>query len=315
MRRYRQVKVWDRVVIEKCFRKGLSFSEIGKATGFSRSTICRELKRNHCYRQAYRGVTAQRKRDARNKVATNSRPGSIRQETREWIKERLLSKWSPEQISGRSRIDGPQPVSHEYIYRMVKQDKKERGRLFLCLRRARKHSYHFHGIGRSKILNRADISTRPKIVEKRIRLGDLEGDLIVGRHQLSHIAVVADRVSRLVGLEKVRTKANGEVNGPLRRAIERNGQGKTLTLDNGLEFSEHRRLSAQTGLKIYFAHAYAAWERGTVENMNRLLRQYLPKKTDFRKVSSEQLRQIEDSLNNRPRKCLGYRTPNERHFG
>jgi IS30 family transposase len=150
-------------------------------------------------------------------------------------------------------------------------------------------------------------------VEKRLRLGDLEGDLIVGRHQLSHIVVVADRVSRMVGIEKVRVKTKREVNRTLHRIIMRIGRGKTLTLDNGLEFSGHEDLAKTANVKIYFAHAYAAWERGTVENMNGLLRQFLPKKTDFRRLSKKQLREIEDALNNRPRKCLRYRTPIERH--
>lgn len=127
--------------------------------------------------------------------------------------------------------------------------------------------------------------------------------------------VVADRVSRLVGLEKVKSKTTAQVNQKLKQIIKRNGKAKTITFDNGLEFSGHDVIKQTTGIKTYFTHAYAAWERGTVENMNGLLRQYLPKKTDFRKVSEKRIRFIEQTLNNRPRKCLGYKTPNERHYG
>lgn len=315
MGHYSQVKPWDRVLIARYRKQRISVTEIARMTGFHKSTISRELRRN---RRGdffkYRADWAQQKRDERKRTGMKKGPRAIHEETHQWIVEKLEAKWSPEQIAGRSKKDGPQKVSHEYIYRFIVQDKANGGRLYQNLRGSQKRRYRFKGPKRSKIPQRVDISTRPKVVERRKRLGELEGDLLVGRHQRSHIVVVADRVSRLVGIEKVPVKTTREVNRKLVTLIRRNGRGKTLTLDNGLEFSGHQKLAARTGLKIYFAHAYAAWERGTVENMNRLLRQYLPKKSDFRKISDEELRQIEEAINNRPRKCLGYRTPNERHF-
>lgn len=316
MRRFSQIKTWDRAIIAKCHKRRMSVSEIARATGFHKSTISRELARNRKNKFfRYRADWAQEERDERSRAAMKKRRGTIRPDSERWIRQKLAAKWSPEQISGRSAIDGPQRVSHEFIYQFIARDKERGGRLFEHLRTSQKRRYRFKSPAkRSKIPNRVDISTRPKIVNKRKRLGDLEGDLIVGRHQRSHIVVVADRVSRLVGIEKVRVKSKREVNRELHRIIKRNGRGKTLTLDNGLEFSGHEQLAKKARVKIYFAHAYAAWERGTVENMNGLLRQFLPKRTDFRSLSEKRLREIESAINNRPRKCLRYRTPIERHY-
>lgn len=314
MRRYSQIRPWDRVLIAKYFERGVSVSDIARSTGFHKATISRELKRNGRGRR-YEPLLAQRRRDQRSKAAMGKRPSAIFTETKQWIRTKLKAKWSPEQIAARSTKDGPQKVSHEYIYRFVAEDRREGGRLYDSLRRRGRRRYQFRkGSSRSKIPNRVDISTRPKVVEQRKRLGDLEGDLIVGRHQLSHLVVAIDRASRLVGVEKAKTKTKPEVNRCLKRILARNGRSKTMTLDNGAEFGLHERLTRQTGVKIYFASAYAAWQRGSVENMNGLLRQYFPKKTDFRRISAKQLREIERELNDRPRKCLGFKTPSERHF-
>lgn len=315
MRTFNQLTAADRRLIGRYRKRELSLTDIAEALGVSKSTVSRELKRNSNSNGIYRHRDAQWKRNGRNQRAMAKRPGWLLPTTHLWIRRALVAKWSPEQIAGRSRIDGPQPVSHESIYRLIRHDRRHGGTLHRFLRRDRRHRRRARCKRKyEKLLGRIDISKRPKIVERRTRLGDLEGDTIIGRHQQSHIVVVADRVSRLVGLAKVRSKARHHVNRGLKKLIARNGHAKTLTVDNGLEFSGHRSLNRQTGLKIFFAHAYSAWERGTVENMNRLIRQYLPKKTDFRRVSERQLRQIERELNNRPRKCLGYRTPYERHI-
>lgn len=316
MRRFNQLTRADREFIAKGVKYGLSVSEMARTTGVHKSTISRELKRNRAKRRPYMAGHAQDRRNQRQRSAIENRKASIRPETQRWIQEKLRLGWSPEQIAGRSAIDGPQRVSHEYVYRLIIRDKSQGGTLFKFLRSAQKRRYRMKGPqSRVRILNRVDISMRPKIVEERKRLGDLEGDLLVGRHQRSYVVVVADRLSRLVGIERVLQKNPKPVNARLKRLIQRNGRGKTLTLDNGCEFASHQELTRQTGVPVYFAHAYAAWERGTVENTNRLLRQYLPKKTDFRLVSDRRIREIELSLNNRPRKCLGYLTPNERHYG
>jgi transposase, IS30 family len=314
MRRFQQLDECDRFRIARCLKKGLTLTEMSKVTGFHKSTISRELSRNQTEKGQYRPKGAQKKRDHRNQTASRGRKNTIRSTTRRWIANRLRDKWSPEEISGRSKIDGPQSVSHQYVYNFICRDKERGGYLHLNLRRTGRHRYRTKKMGKNeKIKNRADISTRPKIVEKRIRLGDLEGDTIIGRHQRSHIVTLVDRKSRFMGLEKVEEKTPNKVNAGLRKLIRRNGYAKTLTVDNGLEFSAHKNLSRRTGVKIYFAKAYAAWQRGSIENMNRLVRQYLPKKTDFRKIKTEELVAIENALNNRPRKCLNYHTPKECH--
>jgi IS30 family transposase len=305
---------WDRVIIAKYYQQGCSISAIARSTGFHKATISRELRRNGTM-FGYEALRAQERRNGRSKAAMQRRPRAIGPLTDEWICEKLRARWSPEQIAGRSESEAPQKVSHEYVYRFVGRERRAGGKLYEFLRRRGRRRYKFKSASsRSKIPNRVDISTRPKVVDERRRLGDLEGDLIVGRDQLSHLVVAVDRVSRLVGLEKARTKSKKEVNRCLKRILKRNAQAKTLTVDNGLEFGLHEKLTSMTGVKVYFASAYSAWQRGTVENTNGLLRQYFPRKTDFRLVSESQIKQVEKEMNERPRKCLGYRTPKERHF-
>ena len=175
MRRFRQLELADRALIAKCRARRLSVSEIARVTGFHKATISRELRRNEGYYGGYWSAVAQHKRNKRNQRATRKRATTIRPDTWIWIKAKLRAKWSPEQIAGRSKIDGPQRVSHEAIYLRIRKDRRNGGRLYELLRRAHKHRYRPQGKGKPKILNRMDISTRPTIVNKRIRLGDLEG--------------------------------------------------------------------------------------------------------------------------------------------
>lgn len=314
MRQFSQIKSWDRTLIARYRARGISISAIASSTGFHKSTISRELRRNPWYKHRYKALHAQKLRDDRNHKAMKERSG-VRGKTYRWIINRLKESWSPEQIAGRSKIDGPQSVSHEFIYQFIRDDKKKGGKLHENLRRFRKKSHWSKPKKkRSKIPNRRDISTRPKQIEDRIRLGDLEGDLIEGRLKRSYIAVGTDRVSRLVRLERLKTRTSKDVNRGFRKIIRRHGRAKTMTLDNATEFSRHEELSKQTGVRIYFTEPYSAWQKGTVENMNGLVRQFLPRKTDFRRLTVKELRHIEALLNHRPRKCLSYKTPLERHW-
>ena len=312
MGRYRQLTRADRIQISVCLDRKMNLAEISRVVGFSKSTISRELRRNGRERVYWPGL-AQDQHEKRVREVIKARPGTVRAETKRWIRERLEERWSPQQIAGRSAINGPQRVSHEYVYQFILQDKRSGGSLHCYLRRYGRPRHRFKGkTPRVRIRDRVDISTRPKIVELRKRLGDLEGDLIVGRGSHAHLVVLTDRVSKLVKIEKVGRRNSDDVAQSLIRLISRSARPKTLTVDNGLEFAKHKRVAEATGVPIYFARAYAAWQRGTIENTNGLIRQYVPKRSDIRDLSAKQVKEIERALNNRPRKCLKYLTPIER---
>ena len=234
----------------------------------------------------------------------------IQPKTQEWIREKLEMGWSPQQIAGRSLIDGPQRVSHEYIYRLVIRDKKAGGGLYRRLRRFGKRKQRlgkrtYSGPG---ITDRVSINQRPKAVKRRSRLGDLEGDLIVGKHQKGHILSVVDRKSRLLALEPLKTRKAPEVKAAFLAAIKRMPKAHTLTLDNAKEFSCHKDLTKRLGIKVYFADPYCSYQRGSIENANGLVRKYFPKKTDFSTINHAEIRKVERLINSRPRKVLGYLT-------
>jgi IS30 family transposase len=238
-------------------------------------------------------------------------------ETRTWVVQKLKQHWSPEQIAGRSKFEAPETISYEYVYRLVYENKKSGGSLYRLLKRYRKRKQRF-GVRQYPsgpiIPNRTGIEHRPKVVESRSRLGDLEGDLIQGYLASGYVVSVVDRKSRFLVLRKTRTKRKRMVRIQLERAIRKMKHAKTLTLDNGSEFCDHQDLTQITKVPVYFAHPYTSSERGTNENSNALVRHFLPKKTSFTSLTQSRLNQIEDLLNHRPRKCLGYLTPAEVHF-
>jgi len=234
------------------------------------------------------------------------------------VKEGLAQGWSPEQISGRIRIDHPgQTINHEAIYQYIYHPQNpERLEMINLLRRAHRKRRN-RGIGRkvrkTKIPNRISIDARSKSVESRRHYGHWEGDSLVSRKSKAALNSLVERKSRLVLITKLQRKSAAETNkaviGRLKKLPAKGRQ--TLTLDNGTENAKHEKISAKLGIKCYFAHPYASWERGTNENINGLIRWYLPKGTDFSKIALEQVARIEYLLNSRPRKCLGYRTPLE----
>lgn len=338
MRRFSQLTTCDRVAIAKWRRHKLTVSEIARRSGFHKSTISRELRRNSrrrvCWwlkgangqrlrkerlnqnrtleRISYEAPIAQQKRNARIHASGKKRPGAISSETEAWILSCLKMKWSPDQIAGRAFIDRDQNVSHQYIYNMIKRDKQNGGTLYQLLRRWREKKRRTRREHRSKIQGRISISERPKIVDQRKRLGDLEADLIVGHNHGSYMLVVTDRVSRYARIKQLKSKATSEVVRNIISLSRDYHRPRTITVDNGLEFAGHRRITAETGMKVYFTDAFAAWQKGSIENLNGLLRQYIPKKTDLRTLTQSEVMKIENALNNRPRKCLGYRSPRER---
>ena len=342
MRTFRQLTQSDRVKISRLrLKRNISASEIAKRLGVHRSTITRELKRNtevfdttfwkkmaqdlemqgqwdsienRPNKQLHwTAESAQRMRNARVFYANQARRRK-KPKTVEWIKSKLRLGWSPAQIAGRSKIDGPEPVSHECIYQLIYQQKKRGKDLHRHLKRYRKRKQRFNiREYKSKIPNRVGIEHRPAIVDKRLRIGDLEGDLIVGYKALSYLLTVVDRVSRKVFLRKLERKTKSEVVEGLEHAVKFFGVCHTLTIDNGTEFCAHTDFTKRTGASVYFTRPYTSQEKGTVENTNGLIRYYLPKRTDLQCLPSKDIHHIQTLLNSRPREVLNFLTPNEAH--
>ena len=230
------------------------------------------------------------------------------------VEEKLASGWSPDQIAGRFRRECKVMVGRERIYQYIRADRKAGGCLYKHLRRRGKKPNWRGGrhAGRGVIPGRVDISERPAIVDDKSRVGDWEVDTVVGAGQSGALASAVERSSKLTRLARVERRTARETEAALERRLKPDSAlVLTITADNGKEFAGHRRLSRALDADFYFARPYHAWERGLNEHTNGLVRQYFPKGTDFRLVTDRQVQEVEDRLNGRPRKVLGYRTPEE----
>lgn len=286
--------------------------EIAKRLGRDPSTISRELRRNGSSR-GYSALAAQMKADARRR-----QPGARKLDepgTRRYVQERLRKRWSPDQIARRSRRDFPRnrrrQISHQTIYTWI-DDEEAAGAHWRCYLRSagwkRKNADN-----RGQIPRSTSIAGRPAVVDGRRRYGDWEGDTIVGRWRRGGAVSLVERKSGYLLLDRASNLHAQTVcgaMGELYRSMPTTLR-KTLTLDNGKEFAEHERLSAEAALKVYFADPYCSWQRGTNENTNGLIRQFFPKGTDLAKIPKHRFTKVQQLLNDRPRKRLGYRTPSE----
>ncbi len=315
---YKHLSQEEREIIANLLSGGSSLSDIAKAVSRDKSTISRELKRNSPPERRRYVPCRAHARSCERKTKANTHERLKNDLVRRYVKDGLDLGWSPEQISGRIQIDHPgQAINHEAIYQFIYHPQNpDRLEMIQLLRRGHKKRKN-KGIGRkvrkTKIPNRIPIDARPKSVESRRHSGHWEGDSMISRSSKVALNTLVERKSRLVLITKLPRKGAVETN---RAIIDRLKKlpakdRQTLTLDNGTENAKHEQLSAQLGIKCSFAHPYASWERGTNENINGLIRWYLPKGTDFRKITPEQIARIEDLLNSRPRKCLGYKTPAE----
>lgn len=301
----------ERCQIYTLKKRGDSQAEIARQLNVNRSTVYRELLRNKGL-NGYRYKQAQEKSQQRRK-AVSLTPKLLNEKTLSIVLDKLNTQWSPEQISGWLKKEGSSHyVSCETIYKHVWEDKRNGGKLYKQLRHRGK-KYNKRGAataGRGLIPNRVDISERPLIVEEKCRLGDFELDTIVGQGQTSSIVSIVDRASKYVMLVKVFRKTAQNVEDAL---IARLSPFKehvlTLTADNGKEFAYHERVSQTLDTGFFFATPYHSWERGLNEHTNGLVRQYFPKGICFDDITPEMIAYVEDLINNRPRKVLGYETP------
>ena len=315
---YSHITEEEREQIAMLHWEGNRTSEIARSLGRDKSTISRELNRNSSSKyRCYTPCQAQHRSDERRK-ASSRRPRLKNSLIRHYVRDKLAIGWSPELIAGRLSLDHPgRSISHEAIYQYIYHPRTEgREELIACLRRAHRKRKQ-KGIGRkekkTKIPNRVSIDERPKSVESRRHWGHWEGDSLISRKSTVSLNSLTERKSRLLLLSRIKRKGAEET----KDAVIRRFKGlpkrmrKTLTLDNGTENAGHEEITARTGVQCYFAHPYSSWERGTNEHINGLVRWYLPKGTDFGKISDEQIAHIESLINNRPRKCLGFKTPLE----
>ena len=313
MKGYTQLTQEERYQIYALKKAGHSQKEIAVNLGRSPSTISRELKRNRGLK-GYRPKQAHRLAQNRKQVRNRRRiPDSAWRHV-----ERLLREdWSPEQISGWLRQSEGICISHEWIYHYVYEDKRRGGDLHRHLRcqkprRKRYGSYDRRG----RIRERVFIDERPAVVEERSRIGDWEVDTMIGKPGGAVLVTLVERYSRLSVLSLAPNKTAEAVKAAILKAIlPLSSQVHTLTYDNGKEFALHMDIAEVLEADGFFAHPYHSWERGLNENTNGLIRQYLPKGSDFNQLTSAQVEQIMDKLNNRPRKCLDYKTPNQVFFG
>ncbi len=276
-----------------------------------KSTIYRELKRN-CGGCGYRPKQAQqlsesRKREARKAYKFNT-------DLRIQVDSKLQLKWSPEQISGWLVKHKEANISHERIYQHVLEDKKNGGNLYTHLRWSSRKRRKRYGSPerRGQIRNRVSIEKRPRIVDEKRRRGDWEGDTVIGKGHKGALVTLVERKSKYTLIRQVDRKTAEAVSGAINSmASEFSDVFKTLTLDNGKEFAAHEEISKKLEADVYFAHPYHSWERGLNENTNGLIRQWFPKQTDFRTITDEQVAEVQELLNHRPRKTIGYLTPHE----
>jgi len=302
--RYKQLTHNKRYQIYAYLRIGIKQTEIARIIGVHKSTISREIRRNKGKR-GYRPNQAQRKSEKRLK----KRKARITRENWEQIERKLCEEYSPEQVSNWIRKDHDLKVSHEWIYQHIWQDRKRGGTLYQHLRRKKK--YRNRGRKRDNrgiIPNRKSIEERPLIVEKRKRVGDWEADTIIGKGKKGAIVTLVDRKSRFLRMGLVPNRSKVVVADMIISLMD-GFPVHTITCDNGKEFADHERIASSLNADVYFAHPYSSWERGTNENTNGLIRQYIPKKTDFRELSISDISFVENRLNTRPRKCISFDQP------
>jgi IS30 family transposase len=304
MRNYTQLTKEQRYQISALLKTGQSQTQIAKVIGVDKSTISRELKRNKG-RRGYRPKQA----DAKAQACKYKSKVHISREQWEQVDQWLRLDWSPQQIHDQMQILHEWSISHEWIYQHVLQDKQMGGKLYQHLRCQKKRhkrygKYEFRG----RIPDRVGIEQRPEVVDERSRLGDWEADTVFGCRKHQAIVTVTERKSRFTLMQKVTRKTSQEVGDALIELLQPYPV-LTLTVDNGKEFMEHQRVAQALQADVYFAHPNSAWERGTNENTNGLIRQYFPKGSDFSNITNQEIEFAINRLNHRPRKCLNFESP------
>lgn len=310
---YNQLTHGERYAMANMLHQGYSYRAIGQVLGRATSTISRERRRNATTHDGhYRAEKTQQYATARRR-RTRKKSQYDAQEWRE-VERLLKRRWSPEQIAGRRRALMQPSMSKETIYRYVRRQRRAGGQLWRALRIMSKFGRKRRGspATRGRLVGKRHISQRPAVVQRRRQTGHWEGDTVMGSDQRHCVLTLVERVTGYVVIKKLSARSKEQAAAALSQAIrELNGRVKTITLDNGTEFHDYERVEQQHNVEFYFATPYHSWERGTNENTNGLIRQYLPKGTCLRGLTQTSCNAIAAELNDRPRRRLGFRTPSE----
>ncbi len=318
--KYQQLTSHDRYILGALKKQGVPVQQIADHLGFHRSTIYRELRRNSCHHTdgAYRPSKAERRTRARRSRSRRNRHYGKADFT--MVRYFLRKKWSPEQIVGHIRRFSlmQRRMSHETIYQYIWRDKSYGGNLWTHLRQSpklRRKRYRAYD-RRGRMTGKRHISERPKSVESRRTKGHWEIDTVMGHGSPDCIVTLVERKTGFVQIGKLRDRTTSSLNKRTLALINRQpGAFKTITADNGTEFHQYRHIEKHANVRFYFATPHHSWERGSNENTNGLIRQYLPKGTSMKKLTQQQCDEIANKLNSRPRKRLNYKTPEECFYG
>lgn len=315
MNQYTQLTEGERNQIYALLKEGFSNIAIALRLKRSPSTISREIKRNTGER-GYRPKQAQSRASTRRSKASSA--GRIGGTVEQYMLEKLTQdQWSPEQISGRIYKDIGEDLSHEWIYQYVYKDRKAGGELYKNLRhghrqRRKRCNPSLGRSGRGHIKNRRDIDERPASVEDRQIFGHWEIDTIIGKSHSGAAVTIVERKTRFTIVIPMPNRKSDLVAAETINILQPiQAKVKSITADNGKEFATHEEVAEKLGIDYYFAKPYHSWERGTNENANGLIRQYIPKNADLTEVTKSEAQKVMNKLNNRPRKTLNYQTPTE----
>ncbi|VAW47975.1 Mobile element protein [hydrothermal vent metagenome] len=308
---YRHLSLEERHYIKIELESGSSMNKIAHSLGRSQSTLSRELIRN-TGQKGYRHKQAERMAKERHK--NKHKAVKVNDTIKMLIHDYLYQDWSPEQIAGRLKYNDVVSLHHETIYRYILADKKAGGILYKQLRHQNKTYRKRYGTPRTRsgIPNRVDIDERPDIANNRGRTGDWEADTIIGKKHKGAIVTLDERQTKLRLAAPLPDKKALSVKNAMVALLQPIQQFvKTITFDNGKEFTQHESIAKELSCDTYFAKPYHSWERGQNENANGLLRQYFPKSMELIDISISQVIEAVHKLNSRPRKCLGFKTPYE----
>lgn len=306
----KHLKLEQRYAISAYLKCGRTKSFIADELGVDRSTIHRELKRNSRKNGTYHpGFAHELSEEKKERFCKNRKFDTSKIKlVEDWIK---AEQWSPEQIKGYCDLSGIDMVSHERIYQHIRQDKLDGGCLYKNTRHRLKHRKRPVGGAKEVIKDKISIDSRPEVINNKERFGDWEIDLIVGKENKGAMVTIVERTTSMIMIRKLKNGKNADqlaktvidMMMPYKEFV------KSITSDNGTEFARHIKIAKKLDAEFYFAHPYSSWERGLSEYSNKLIRQYIPKKSDFEKFDDEYIRQVQYKINRRPRKCLNFDTP------
>ena len=313
MKKYNHLTKEQRYTISVCLKKKMSLSGIANLINVSKSTVSREIKRNSNMYRHYVAIDAHQFSEMRKSIPR--RPRKLSKEDWQDIEQCLKRHWSPETIAGVRRRDGKPCVSIEWLYHIIRRDKERGGNLYTYLPHHLKHrrrpvSSHI------PIKDRVSIDERPAVVDAKARFGDWEMDTIIGKDGMGAIVTLVERTSKKLLMAKSpkgkNAKAVAKLVVQMLRPFERHVL--SITTDNGTEFADHKYIAKMLHTKLFFTHPYSSWEKGLVENTNKLIRQYIPNGTDFLSLSDDFILHVQTELNLRPRKLLNFFSPKQIFF-